>query len=101
VAAGDVKRDGKLDILAGDVWYAAPKWEMHAVRPVGSFDGAKQYSSCFYNFATDVKGKAEFVPGCESPLLVADREAPQGRFDIAQGGARRNPGSTLPPQPQP
>jgi len=56
VAVGDVNRDGKLDILAGDVWYAAPDWKMHEVRPVGQYDGSKGYSQTFINFAQDVNG---------------------------------------------
>lgn len=56
VAVGDVNRDGKLDILSGDVWYAAPGWTMHEVRPVGQYDGTKGYSNCFVNFAQDVNG---------------------------------------------
>lgn len=54
VAVGDVNHDGRLDILAGDVWYAAPDWKMHEVRPVGQYDGSKGYSQCFINFAQDV-----------------------------------------------
>jgi len=56
VAAGDVNHDGKLDILAGDVWYAAPDWKMCEVRTVGQYDGTKGYSNCFVNFAQDVNG---------------------------------------------
>jgi len=32
VAVGDINRDGKIDVLAGDVWYAAPDWKMHEIR---------------------------------------------------------------------
>ena len=56
VATGDVNHDGKLDILAGDVWYSAPDWKMHEVREVGTYDGTKGYSNCFVNFAQDVNG---------------------------------------------
>jgi len=56
VAVGDVNHDGKIDVLAGDVWYAAPDWKMHEVRPVGQYDGSKGYSNCFANFAQDVNG---------------------------------------------
>ncbi len=56
VAVGDVNHDGKTDILAGDVWYAAPDWKMHEVRPVGQYDGSKGYSQTFANFAQDVNG---------------------------------------------
>ncbi len=55
-AVADVNHDGKLDILAGDVWYSAPDWQMHEVRPVGQYDGTKGYSNCFENFAQDVNG---------------------------------------------
>jgi len=56
VAVGDVNHDGETDILAGDVWYAAPDWKMHEVRPVGQYDGSKGYSQTFANFAQDVNG---------------------------------------------
>ncbi|MBW7988481.1 MAG: VCBS repeat-containing protein [Planctomycetes bacterium] len=56
VAVGDVNHDGKIDVLAGEVWYEAPKWEMHEVRPVGQYDGTKGYSQTFANFAQDVNG---------------------------------------------
>jgi len=56
VAVGDVNRDGKIDVLAGDVWYAAPEWKMHEIRPVGQYDGTKGYSQCFANFAQDING---------------------------------------------
>jgi len=56
VAVADVNRDGKPDILAGDVWYAGPDGQMHEVRPVGQYDGTKGYSQCFTNFAQDVNG---------------------------------------------
>jgi hypothetical protein len=55
VATGDVNQDGKLDVLAGDVWYAAPDWKMGEVRKVGTYD-PKGYSPCFQNFAYDVNG---------------------------------------------
>jgi hypothetical protein len=56
VAVGDVNHDGRIDILAGDVWYEAPKWKMHELRPVGQYDGTTGYSQTFANFAQDVNG---------------------------------------------
>ena len=56
VAVGDINRDGKVDVLAGDVWYAAPDWKMHEIRPVGQYDGTKGYSQCFANFSQDING---------------------------------------------
>lgn len=56
VAVGDINHDGRLDIFTGDVWYEAPNWRMHELRPVGKYDGTKGYSNCFANFARDVNG---------------------------------------------
>jgi hypothetical protein len=56
VAVGDVNRDGKLDILAGEVWYEAPNWTMHELLPAGKYDGNTGYSKTFANFACDVNG---------------------------------------------
>jgi hypothetical protein len=56
VAAADVNRDGRKDVLAGDVWYAAPDWAMHEVRTPGKFVAGQGYSNSFVNFAYDVNG---------------------------------------------
>ena len=56
VAVGDVNRDGKADILAGDVWYEAPRWRMHEIGKARKFDPGKQRSGCYLSFACDVNG---------------------------------------------
>ncbi len=56
VAVGDVNRDGRADLLVGDVWYEAPDWKVHEVRKVGKYNPARGYSNCFANFAWDVNG---------------------------------------------
>ncbi len=33
VAVADVNKDGKLDILTGELWYEAPDWKPHRLRP--------------------------------------------------------------------
>ena len=48
VATADVNRDGKLDILAGDVWYEAPDWKVHEVRRVKRYNPARGYSCLLY-----------------------------------------------------
>src|SRR5712692_9024485 len=32
VAVADVNKDGKMDIIVGDVWYEAPHWKKHIIR---------------------------------------------------------------------
>lgn len=55
VAVADVNRDGRMDILAGDVWYEAPDWKMHEIRSVGKYgDGSNGYSQCFACWAEDL-----------------------------------------------
>jgi hypothetical protein len=55
VAIADVNRDGKLDILAGDVWYEAPDWKMHEIRSIKDYgDGSAGYSRSFACWAADV-----------------------------------------------
>lgn len=54
VAVADVNKDGKLDVLAGEVWYEAPDWKIHEIAKPGDYgDGAKGYSHSFACFAED------------------------------------------------
>ena len=62
VAVGDFNQDGKLDVAAGDVWYAAPDWKMTRFRqpltqqhmPTDAYDGTKGYSNCFASWSHDI-----------------------------------------------
>jgi hypothetical protein len=59
VAVGDVNKDGKIDILAGDVWYEAPSWKVHEIRRPedygdGSGAGRKGYSRSFACWTEDL-----------------------------------------------
>jgi hypothetical protein len=56
VATADVNRDGKIDVLVGDLWYEAPDWKIHEIRPIGEHDFTRGYSECFGNFTYDVDG---------------------------------------------
>jgi len=54
--AFDVNRDGKIDVVAGELWYEAPDWVAHEIQPVGQYLFDTGYSSCFGCFGYDVDG---------------------------------------------
>ena len=54
VAVADLNRDGRLDVLAGNVWYEAPHWTPHEIAPVPVIDPASGYSNCFNSWAVDL-----------------------------------------------
>jgi hypothetical protein len=55
VAIADVNKDGKMDVLVGDLWYEAPDWKPHPIRKVGNYgDGLKGYSDCMLCWADDL-----------------------------------------------
>jgi hypothetical protein len=56
VCAGDFNHDGKLDIGAGPVYFAAPDWKMQAIDPKGREYDPKAYSNSFCNWAEDLNG---------------------------------------------
>jgi hypothetical protein len=55
VAVADVNKDGKLDVLAGEVWYEAPDWKMHEIKKPGDYgNGDGPYSHTFACWAEDL-----------------------------------------------
>jgi hypothetical protein len=59
VAVADVNKDGKMDVLTGEVWFEAPDWKPHRIRPGKEDwrDGNKNvYSESFCCWAEDVNG---------------------------------------------
>jgi hypothetical protein len=59
VAVADVNKDGKMDILTGELWYEAPDWKPHRIRP--GKDDYRQgdnnvYSNSFACWAEDLNG---------------------------------------------
>ena len=55
-AVGDFNHDGKLDISAGSVYYAAPDWKMQVVAEKAEEYDPHGYSHSFCNFADDLNG---------------------------------------------
>src|SRR5438128_11483563 len=57
VAVADVNKDGKIDVLNGEYWYAAPDWAPHEMQPPKDFGtGEKNYSRVFACWAEDLNG---------------------------------------------
>lgn len=67
VAAADLNKDGKLDIVAGYYWFEAPSWSKHEMAPAHPntpeavafgmskvFNPRKEYSNSFLNLGMDV-----------------------------------------------
>ncbi len=55
VAVADVNKDGKPDVIVGELWYEAPNWTPHEMQPVGDYkDGANNYSQVFACWADDL-----------------------------------------------
>jgi hypothetical protein len=65
---GDIDKDGLVDVIAGDVWYKAPKWTRHQIRPLGIYygmmpeptrprgSGGSYYARSIANFVKDIDG---------------------------------------------
>lgn len=54
VAAGDVNKDGKIDVIAGAYWFEAPSWTAHEIAKPQTFSVDKGYSNSMLNFSMDV-----------------------------------------------
>jgi hypothetical protein len=56
VAVADVNRDGKMDVLNGELWYEAPDWKPHEIQAVGKYNGLTGYSHTFACWSDDLNG---------------------------------------------
>ena len=56
VTIGDFNHDGKKDIAAGTVWFAAPDWKMQLIQDKEPEFDPKHYSHSFVNATEDLNG---------------------------------------------
>lgn len=57
VAAADVNKDGKVDVLNGEYWYEAPSWKAHEMQPFKDHGtGLGNYSRSFACWTDDFNG---------------------------------------------
>jgi hypothetical protein len=86
VAVADVNRDGKLDVVAGNVWFQAPVWTKHEIAPFAFVEPKSAWSNSFHNWAEDLNKDGwidQIVIGMPGEKAVW----------------RENPGFPLTPQP--
>jgi hypothetical protein len=88
VGVFDVDRDGHLDIVTDQYWYAGPGFAPHEIRAPQTYDPATGYSVCFAVFPQDVNGDgwtdAVVVPRNSDPTQDAGVE-PVTWYENPQG----------------
>ena len=82
VAAADVNKNGKTDIMAGAYWFEAPDWKQHEIFRGETFDPATEYSKSFLNLGLDVN-----LDGWEDLVVIAFPGEPAVWYENPQNRA--------------
>jgi hypothetical protein len=82
IAVADVNRDGRRDLLAGSLWYEAPRWKPREIAPVQKLDAERGYSNSFLNFAGDVN-----ADGWADQIVIGFPGAPAVWRENPKGGS--------------
>jgi hypothetical protein len=56
VTVFDVNRDGGLDVVTEELWYAGPDFAPHEIRTPRDWDPRTAYAHCFHAFHRDIDG---------------------------------------------
>ena len=79
-AIGDINKDGKMDIVAGYVWYEAPEWKMHSLLAEAKEYKVPGYSNSFCTFVEDLNGD-----GWQDVIVVDFPSTPTWWFENPKG----------------
>jgi hypothetical protein len=89
VGVFDVDRDGHMDIVTDQYWYAGPDFTPHEIRTPQTYDPATGYSVCYAVFPQDVNGDgwtdAVVIPRNSDPTQDAGVE-PVTWYENPHGG---------------